>query len=631
MGVGCKSEPWATFDDIYFSHDVDEYINDFTYDDEFMPFFDEAIYNTEPQVERFAIQDNGANEAQFHIPDSAIDPRLRGDPDVLPQDAIFDDPPQPNFTQDPNFAIRKSKAASSAACIFSRKLLRKSKKEESTYDHSIEAKYSLSDPRLYEEARRHSVPFRCAPPTFTQTPGYTTQLIAAPGLFSANDQIVDDGSYFADVSQEDIDGFLSSLNPEFLSTSMDDVLQMDSIPDVTESQHISYSSPNLNVIDQKEFTWRMLAPSAPPIQPSEKRKRGRPKKDEVEESHSNSIIRQTPPMTPFQPQVALQTSFSNTPQLHAYQQSNISPLYLPRAPITPSIPDPMTPKSALTSGSEGDDEGDQPAKRRKLASNGVFRSMSKKEQAYLEMDKKVQLYDETNINELLYFPKLRPGRTPCFWIQRHPYANTRIYGDHYRTWCRYRHCKGVDTNELIRTANGEMKEKNYKHPRTIIAGNYQIAVDWNYVDDETNTFKNDPEGQHAYDKRNVYDTMECFFHLRCFEQLTNLPQLVRQQLVEIDHRVLNKDKSRNKITKRKNKGGTNAAEIEWYLKDEAGQWMQRVRMDWGFNPLPGDDESLERVLLSGKKRYNEKKGMNKLGFGAGKSPMDTPDLDFLAM
>ncbi|EPS45386.1 hypothetical protein H072_662 [Dactylellina haptotyla CBS 200.50] len=642
MGVNTSDRPF-TFDDVDFGHELDDYINSFTYADNPSLFFEEAFYNAQPGLE------NQYLPTKIEIPDSDIDPLLRGiptQPDPVNayaplQDLTLIQPqfePQISDTWQASSIVAEPKVAPSTACQYpSRKLLRKSKKDESTYDHSVQARYPPFDPRLYEYARRCSASFKCPPPpTATQNLGYNTQIVAAPGLLPDSSQATTQRASNPNISQLDIDNFLASINPDFLNFNGDNILGIEDCPDVIETYQAP-QPPNPSVINQKEFTFRMLAPSALPIQPSEKRKRGRPKKDEVEESHQDVSTQTVQPFVPFQAPIEASIVFSS-PQTSFYPSKPVVPYQqfytqhlppIPTAPLLPASlpptpgPVPFTPQSA-NFGDE--DEENECPKRRRLGSNGIYRSMSRKEQAYLEMDKKVKLYDASNIHELLYFPNLRPGRKPCFWIQRHPYANTRIYEDHYRTWCRYRHCRGVETNELIRTANGELREKNYKHPRTIIAGNYQVAVDWEHVENEISTFKHDPEGQYEYDKRNVYDTIECFFHLRCFEQLTDFTGLVRQHLVKVDHRVLNKDKSRNKITKRKNKGGTNAAEIEWYLKDDAEQWMEMVKMNWEFNPLAGSDESLERVLLTGKKKYNERKGTTKSGFEG--TPVVSPRSDF---
>ncbi|KAJ6263680.1 hypothetical protein Dda_2249 [Drechslerella dactyloides] len=630
----------ASLEAIDLDHELDDYINDWTFefdsphisrpvvppglikasdhaieetsfplDDPSSQFFDEAFYLELPEHSDAYIPD--ADEtfgAQFEIPDSLIDPRLRDASRNPRQRKISQRPMPPLPPHSPIRSASKRFVPPTTTCWFGRKLLRKSKKDESTYDHSPESKLPILDQRLYEHVKRDSLPFkysiqtttelRCAPPT--AAPIYPLDPLV-------DDRMEHDGSNSMEVSQEYLDSFLSSLSADALhDTNMLDFLEEVDAPDTIGKSWASTPDQTFQVIDKDEFTWRMLAPSAPLVQPSEKRKRGRPKKDEVEESHQAAYYMSA---IPFHTSADIVNTITQPPERQIQAKS-------------PTVPGCSTPLPAFQvatplhlpsqADSDNGDEEEPFSKRRRITINGGYRSMSKKEQAYLEMDSKVKLYDETNIHELLYFPSLRAGRTACFWIQRHPYANTKIYEDHYRTWCRYRHCRGVETSELIRTATGEMREKNYKHPRTIIAGNYQVAVDWEYVEDEIETFKDNPNAQYEYDKRNVYDNVECFFHLRCFEMLTNFPQVVRQYLVKVDHRVLNKDKSRNKITKRKNKGGTNAAEIEWYLKDEAAQWMQRVRDDLCFNPHPGSEESLEKVLLNGKKTYNEKKGTNKL-------------------
>ncbi|KAF3925414.1 hypothetical protein AA313_de0203205 [Arthrobotrys entomopaga] len=638
MGGENLPDKAITFNDINLSHELDDYINGFAHEDQPSLFFDDAFHDCLDEASAF-------DGLQFDIPDTAIDPELRGPCDIPSQECASDTPTQVQFqplmlppslsTKPPSRHVFETTSTSG---LPGKKLVRRSKKEESTFDHSRQAKAPTSDPRLYELARKSSKTFKCAPlstayPQSTAYGPYSSHLVAAPGLIPQNGTPIDGNLSALDINQNDIDDFFASLNPEFLEGNTDDVFPFGNVPDYPEWQKPYDPSTNLNIIDTKEFTYRMLAPSALPVQPSEKRKRGRPKKDEVEESHQDAVAQPSHVTAPFQvPSQEFQFSIPQhqfPPQYPFYQPSYQSRYLYPQtfsSNQTAIVPSSITPRSVTAlSPTEIEDTGSN-SKRRRLAGNGSYRSMSKKEQAYMEMDEKVKLYDETNIHELVYFPALKPGRSPCYWIQRHPYANTRVYEDHYRTWCRYRHCKGVETAEMIRTSNGEMREKNYKHPRTIIAGNYQVAVDWEYVGNEINTFKNDPEGQYEYDKRNVYDTVECFFHLRCFEQLTDFPQLVRQQRVKVDHRVLNADKTRNKITKRKNKGGTNAAEIEWYLKDEAEQWMNRIIMDWTFRPLPGSEESLERVLLAGKKKYNERKGTGKLGFGA--SPLGSPASEF---
>ncbi|KAK6352910.1 hypothetical protein TWF696_004907 [Orbilia brochopaga] len=586
-------------------------------------FFNEAFYLDLPGSTDVCVPDASDDfECNYEVPDCLIDPQLRGASSNPSQYDILQTSTPPMPAQPPIRSPPKRVIPPTTTCWFGRKLLRKSKKDESTYDHSPESKSPILDRRLYEHVKRDSVPFKLPPQA---TPGLQSAALSAPLItpcspsISAKNPRESRSSGSIEISQEYIDSFLSSVSADMLEdATMLDFVEY-GVPDAPSTPSTSTSEQRFQVIDKNEFTWRMLAPSAPPVQPSEKRKRGRPKKDEVEESHQEaaSYIPKVPFHAPAEAVNTIRQSPERRPQAIA----------TPPAPLSYPAPTPTsttyaTPEPSPEVFSRSQNEGEPASKRRRVTINGAYRSMSKKEQAYLEMDKKVKLYDETNIHDLLYFPTVRPGRTPCFWIQRHPYANTKIYDDHYRTWCRYRHCKGVETHELIRTATGEMREKNYKHPRTIIAGNYQVAVDWEYVDDEIGTFKNDPDGQYEYDKRNIYDNIECFFHLRCFELLTNFPQVVRQHLVKVDHRVLNKDKSRNKITKRKNKGGTNAAEIEWYLKDEAERWMQRVRDDWRFNPLPGSDESLERRLLTGKKTYNEKKGTSKLR--SGQSPTQSP-------
>ncbi|KAK6511254.1 hypothetical protein TWF481_000175 [Arthrobotrys musiformis] len=594
------------FEGYGFQHELDDYIKSFAEEDHFGLFFDDAYYNGLGENEYSALSlTNEYTQLIPDVPDSLIDPLLRAEPNVPPDDEeprILLPAVATNIVAAPGLRrahIPQDHAGfhtqTPASSSTPRKLRRRSKKDESTHNHTPEAKYPLYDPRLYELAKHHSTPFKCLP----SLPNQGTIYNALPDVGGFGEV-----SPPQEISQAAIDGFLASLNLTSFDHSIGDIMMTDSPPRVVAQQ-----APT-SVINKQDFTMRMLAPSAPLVQPSEKRKRGRPKKDEVDESHQEVPAPLVQSSFSFRAQQQLYmhpTGFpqpQNTPMLHFP-----APQFLPQAPIAPTMPILNSSRSTPHLGSEADDEAPAAlSKRRKVDSRAPHRSMSKKEQAYLEMDNKVKLYDENNINELLYFPTLKPGRTPCFWIQRHPYANTRVYEDHYRTWCRYRNCKGVETTELIRTSTGEMREKNYKHPRTIIAGNYQVAVDWEYVADEIQAFKNNPEGQYEYDKRNVFDTVECFFHLRCFEQLVDFPQVVRTHLVQIDHRVLNKDKSRNKITKRKNKGGTNAAEIEWYLKDDAEHWMQRTQLDWSFNPPPWSDESLEKVLLTGKKQYNDKKG-----------------------
>ncbi|KAF3147065.1 hypothetical protein TWF569_006158 [Orbilia oligospora] len=585
-----------------FQHELDDYINSFAEEDQFSLFFDDAYYGGfgGNDVSHPFLPDECA-QPPFDVPDSAIDPRLRAksipaeEPQTLlphPSASIVA-PPQPlrSYPSQSNVNLLSQAPTFSSP---SRKLCRRSKKDESTHNNSPEAKYPLYDRRLYELATHHCTPLR----------GHCVVHKSMPDVGSLND-----GPTPPEISQSEIDEFLASLDSMSFDSIGDIVMTDPSGPAQPVIQPTPTHQP-VSIHNKQEYVLHMLAPSAPLIQPSEKRKRGRPKKDEVDESHQKAT-------SPIELNLSY---YQGINQPFMQSKSVPGPSNVPRQPISASqyippaygmtsLPTPSSSRSTPNPGSEtGDENSRSHAKRRRLDTRGQNRSMSKKEQAYLEMDDKVKLYDQTNVHELLYYPSIKPGRTPCFWIQRHPYANTRVYEDHYRTWCRYRHCKGVETTELIRTASGEMREKNYKHPRTIIAGNYQVAVDWEYATDEISAFKNDPEGQHAYDRRNVFDTLECFFHLRCFEQLVDFPHVVRTQLVQIDHRVLHQDKSRNKITKRKNKGGTNAAEIEWYLKDDAEQWMKRTQLDWTFNPLPGSDESLERVLLNGKKQYNERKG-----------------------
>ncbi|KAK6524736.1 hypothetical protein TWF281_011636 [Arthrobotrys megalospora] len=607
MGFGNIPGGSSEFAGYGFQHELDDYINSFADEDQFNLFFDDAYYSGSGETGSLPLsQPNGGNQSFFEVPDSAIDPLLRAKPDVACEGSCVPHLPAMSSTiiaapgllhpQLPQGHI-DLQPQTTTLCSPTRKLRRKSKKDESTHNHNSEAKYPLYDHRLYQLARHQGIPFKCPPPLPTQNLGSS----AIPDAGGA-----EEGYTPPEISQTAIDEFLASLDSMSFDQNIGDIMTPE-IPPQVGTQQIP---TNPSVINQQEFTLRMLAPSAPLVQPSEKRKRGRPKKDEVDESHQEVSAPSVQPLTSFQAPTQILMQPTGFPQQSVYPVLHFpTPLYLPPAPVAPSVPVSSSLRSTPNPGSEADDEHPLLAfKRRKLENRNTHRSMSKKEQAYLEMDNKVQLYDETNINELLYNPSTKPGRTPCLWIQRHPYANTRVYEDHYRTWCRYRHCKGVETSELIRTATGEMREKNYKHPRTIIAGNYQVAVDREYVTDEILAFKNDPEGQYEYDKRNVFDTVECFFHLRCFEQIVDFPQVVRMHLVQVDHRVLNKDKSRNKITKRKNKGGTNAAEIEWYLKEDAERWMQRTQLDWSFNPLPGSDESLEKVLLNGKKQYNDKKG-----------------------
>ncbi|KAK6331888.1 hypothetical protein TWF718_002426 [Orbilia javanica] len=591
-----------------FQHELDDYINSFVEEDQFSLFFNDTYFDGFGEIA--GLPPSVPNEfihPFFDVPDSAIDPQLRAAVDLPAENSHAPlSTPSTNIIASPGLLHPSptdinvhTLPQAPTICSPPRKLRRRSKKEESTHNHNSEAKYPLYDRRLYELAKHQS-----------------RSGSSLPGLLARNNSTLDtrslnEGSTPSEISQTAIDEFLASLDPSSLDHDIGDIIMTD-LPDPIPPQiQQTAAQSSVGVLTQQDYTLRMLSLSAPLVQPSEKRKRGRPKKDEVDESHQE--------VAPFP-----------IPQNSSYHQGQIQPLLLPTSfPGQSNVsgpylnqPQPILPANfALTPpsqasfqftpnpGSEADDERSTAvAKRRRTETRNSHRSMSKKEQAYLEMDDKVKLYDHTNINELLYCPSVKPGRTPCFWIQRHPYANTRVYEDHYRTWCRYRHCKGVETAELIRTASGEMREKNYKHPRTIIAGNYQVAVDWEYVVDEIAAFKNDPEGQYAYDRRNVFDTIECFFHLRCFEQLVDFPHVARTQLVQIDHRVLHQDKSRNNITKRKNKGGTNAAEIEWYLKDDAEDWMKRAQLDWSFNPPPGSDESLEKVLLNGKKQYNEKKG-----------------------
>ncbi|KAK6506217.1 hypothetical protein TWF506_011136 [Arthrobotrys conoides] len=594
-----------------FQHELDDYINSFAEEDQLSLFFDDTHYS--------GFEENGGSlsflpseytQPSFNVPDSAIDPRLRAEPGISVEEprilpphpsTHIVAPPQPprSHPSQGNVNLLSQTPTSSSP----RKLRRKSKREESTHDNSPEAKYPLYDRRLYELARHHSKPLR--------GPGTVYKTVPDVG----NPKDVPTSS---EISQSEIDEFLSSLD-SIPFDNIGDIMMTDLVNPTQAVVQPTPTNTPIPVLNKQDYVRHMLAPSAPLIQPSEKRKRGRPKKDEVDESHQEAASPIELNISHYQ---GLNQSFRQPTSVPG--PSNVlrppvyAPQYIPPARNVLSLPGPSSTRSTPHPGSEADDENSQgQAKRRRVeVRNQQHRSMSKKEQAYLEMDDKVKLYDQTNIHELLYYPSLKPGRTPCFWIQRHPYANTRVYDDHYKTWCRYRHCKGVETTELIRTASGEMREKNYKHPRTIIAGNYQVAVDWEYVTDEIAVFKNDPEGQHMYDRRNVFDTLECFFHLRCFEQLVDFSHVVRTQLVQIDHRVLHQDKSRNNITKRKNKGGTNAAEIEWYLKDDAEQWMKRTQLDWSFSPSPGSDESLEKVLLNGKKQYNERKG-NKYMFQPG--------------
>ncbi|KAK6346143.1 hypothetical protein TWF730_010475 [Orbilia blumenaviensis] len=593
-----------------FLHELDDYINSFAEEDQFSQFFDAAYYNASGETAGNPSQPTEDVQTAPYVPDFLIDPQLRAEPGIACEQPQLYAPPlsatpnyfvaaAPGYSLPPQHqaSVELSTSQGSSNSPPARKLRRKSKKEESTHNHYAQAKYPLFDHRLYELAKKHGTPIKCPPPMSTQDAGY----FAAPG-FGA-----DFGEIPPEISQRQIDEFLASLENTSQNQSMEDIIALDA--PLAGTQEV----PTIN---QQQFTLRMLTPSAPLVQPSEKRKRGRPKKDEVDESHQEP----TPQVQyPFSFQAPIQ--FPQPSPQSVPQPLTSSKLQLPTQfrfpPPAVAAPVPvMNPSSFPQRVQPGFVVQPEASSSRPIASIGQrrvetknsHRSMSKKEQAYLEMDSTVKLYDASNIHELLYYPSVKPGRTPCLWVQRHPYANTRIYEDHYRTWCRYRHCKGVETAELIRTASGEMREKNYKHPRTIIAGNYQIAVDWEYVMDEIAAFKGDPDGQYEYDKRNVYDTIECFFHLRCFEQMVDFPQVVRTHLVQVDHRVLNKDKSRNKITKRKNKGGTNAAEIEWYLKEDAEHWMQKTQLDWTFNPLPGSEESLEKVLLNGKKQYNEKKG-----------------------
>ncbi|EGX46924.1 hypothetical protein AOL_s00097g350 [Orbilia oligospora ATCC 24927] len=587
-----------------FQHELDDYINSFAEEDQFSLFFDDTYYGGfgGNDVSHPFLPDECA-QPPFDVPDSAIDPRLRAKPSIPAEDpqtllphpsASVVAPPQPlrSYPSQGNVNLLSQTPTFSSP---SRKLRRRSKKDESTHNNSPEAKYPLYDRRLYELATHHYTPLR----------GHCVVYKPVPDVGSLND-----GPTPPEISQSEIDEFLASLDSMSFD-SIGDIVMTD--PSGPAAQPVIQPTPthqSVSIHNKQEYVRHMLAPSAPLIQPSEKRKRGRPKKDEVDESHQEATSPIELNLSYYQGinQPFMQSTSVPGPS-NVLRPPISAPQYIPPAYGITSLPTPSSSRSTPNPGSEtGDENSRSHSKRRRLDTRGQNRSMSKKEQAYLEMDDKVKLYDQTNVHELLYYPSIKPGRTPCFWIQRHPYANTRVYEDHYRTWCRYRHCKGVETTELIRTASGEMREKNYKHPRTIIAGNYQVAVDWEYATDEISAFKNDPEGQHAYDRRNVFDTLECFFHLRCFEQLVDFPHVVRTQLVQIDHRVLHQDKSRNKITKRKNKGGTNAAEIEWYLKDDAEQWMKRTQLDWTFNPLPGSDESLERVLLNGKKQYNERKG-----------------------
>ncbi|KAF3937558.1 hypothetical protein ABW19_dt0204741 [Dactylella cylindrospora] len=618
-------------------------------DDDFNQFFNDAFYGDTPEYDNYKFLPGDltgrVGGSGYAIPDSAIDPLLGGFSDDNSQELVpiarYLSPPaqhshpsvsttaisptySPGLTQgvypvrlpSPSLAVETVKAKSTATRQASSvsTSARRSKIDESTFDLSWEAKAPTVDERLHDPVRRNSIPIKCPPPTSSQNPArylpYDPQLVAASGLFISLEG-TEPGPLAGGTMPDDMDQFLAYMDPELLDPAIDSKFTVDSIAGFpTSAEPTEPIGNNPLLVNQVDYIRWMLVPYPTPIQPCEKRKRGRPKKDEVEESQQPIA-----PLYPVRPMIPYHAKALThvTPQIQQAPLPGFFPV--PQSVTTHNLPTPTAaspdPLPATKSDTDTEDESDYPTKRRKRTINGNYRSMSRKEQAYLEMDRKVKLYDENNIHELLYFPTLRHGRTPCFWVQRHPYANTRIYSDHYRTWCRYRHCKGVETHELIRTATGEFREKNYKHPRTIIAGNYQVAVDWEYVDDEIQAFGNDPDGQFEYDKRNVYDTIECFFHLRCFESLTNFPQLIRDQIVKIDHRVLNKDKSRNKITKRKNKGGTNAAEIEWYLKEEAEQWMERVKSNSTFNPLPWSDNSLERLLLNGKKSYNEKKGMNK--------------------
>ncbi|EWC47182.1 hypothetical protein DRE_03551 [Drechslerella stenobrocha 248] len=603
-GTSVSTRPTSHYEPSYYD------LNDSSFfpNEEPNTFFDEAFYPHLPDLQNPHVADDSkpAFEHQYQVPDSFLDPQLRA-PDTHGSIAA-PDPPKPSIAESKAIFPPGRPALTSLPCWFGRKLVRKSKRDESTYDHSPEAGHSLLDHRLYHHVKQESLPFKCSSPTVTAQEQLFGPVPAAPGLvgdFPLDDQPVEDDFVPANISQEYLDDFLSSLNLDFFDANMSDIL--DETARLNTPREYT-SQPISQVINKDEFTRRMLAPSAPLIQPSEKRKRGRPKKGEVEESHQEALTQTKYTAPLYKPVQTL------TPVRRFVQEQSLEEFkpYVASVPVITSHDRESSRPTPDTSVGDYDEEGPR-TKRRRITTSGGNRTMSKKEQAYLEMDQKVKLYDESNIHELLFFPTLRPGRVPCFWIQRHPYANTKVYKNHYKTWCRYRHCKGVETHELIRTATGELREKNYKHPRTVIAGNYQVAVDWEYVDDEIGTFKNDIEGQYEYDRRSVFDTIECFFHLRCFEMLTNFPQVVRQHMVKVDHRVLNKDKSRNKITKRKNKGGTNAAEIEWYLKDDAEQWMRRVRADWGYSPLPGTNESLEKTLLNGKKSYNDRKVVSSTG------------------
>lgn len=341
--------------------------------------------------------------------------------------------------------------------------------------------------------------------------------------------------------------------------------------------------PKLKAEDNsQQYAQSMLTPLAFQNQPPEKRKRGRPKGSLgkfKKDKNGTRVPRKDSSVEVIQSKVE-------------------TPIETPPILFEQLLADPPEPKPTLRRG---------PGRPKK---DGPLVNKSKREIAYIQMEDYRTIYDEYNISELLFRGDLKPGRKAVAWIQRHPYGGTRFYKDLSHTWCRYRHCKGVEGNNI--KGKPMINQTRNKHPRTIIAGQYQVAIDLNYVPNDEEYFKGNEKGQKEYNKRDVYNSTECYFHLRCFEKIVHFPSLIRMMPVMVDHRVLNDNRTINKENRRKSKGGSNLAEIEWYLTEDADAWIKKVIEDPNFNPLPGSKESLDQLLTIGKKGYTDKKVGNLL-------------------
>jgi len=320
----------------------------------------------------------------------------------------------------------------------------------------------------------------------------------------------------------------------------------------------------------------MLMPSPQVVPSSEKRKRGRPPKTKSPDDRSVSVS-----------QISRDLSLYKAQHAHQHHDTNEIISKLPFEDVSQAEMLQEAPKRPVMPR--------KPGRPKKQGPTG----MTKRDREYADAEKNQVLYDIRNIHELLYPKHIKPGREVVLWVQRHPYGNTSYYDELSTTWCRSQNCK---------------MDKTLKHRRTVIAGQYQIMVDYNHVpkDREDEVFRHDMTARQTYYKRDIWNTIAGNFHLGCFEEMINIPQLVRAGLVQLDLRWLKKDRTIENNPKQRGRNNTNPAEIEYHLIKDAKAWMEKVKSDHDFNPSPGAPDSLEQLLVLGKKAQNDKKGVNLL-------------------